>query len=58
MTLSHKMTVLISQYSYVTKLCHTSYSVVADKPARRAASRQTAKIFLKNHETITTPLLL
>ena len=36
---------------------HTSSSAVTDKPARRAASRQTAK--LKNsHMTITTPILL
>jgi len=33
----------------------TSSSAVADEPARRAASRQTAKC--KSHVTITTPLL-
>jgi len=38
-------------------LYHTSSSVVADKFARRAVSRKTAK-FKNSHVTITMPILL
>jgi len=46
---------LLLRRSYTTMYI-TSSSAVADEPARRAASRQTAK-FKNSHVTMTTPLL-